>query len=102
MTERIFSGQFHAAEGADAWRVLPEGAYAFFPAESFAESARFVDAISGLVLGGDAPHVDIRADGVTVLLRAFKGEHFGLVQSDLDLARTIATAANDLGLTAES
>ena len=28
MTARIFARQFHAAEGAEAWRVLPEGAYA--------------------------------------------------------------------------
>lgn len=101
MTDRIFSREFHGAEGAGSWRVLPEGAYAFFRAGSFAASARFVDAISGLVGEGDAPHVDIRGDGVTVLLRAFKGEHFGLVERDLDLARTIATTAHDAGLTAD-
>jgi 4a-hydroxytetrahydrobiopterin dehydratase len=50
---------------------------------------------------GGAPNVDVRADGVTVLIRAFKGEHFGLVQRDLDLARSIATTADELGLTAE-
>lgn len=101
MTDRVFSRDFHAAEGAEAWRVLPEGAYAFFGTDSFAASARFVDAIGDLISEGDAPHVDIRGDGVTVLLRAFKGEHFGLVQRDLDLARTIATTAHDLGLTAD-
>ncbi|HUG48021.1 MAG TPA: VOC family protein [Candidatus Limnocylindria bacterium] len=98
MTDRIFSKEFHAAEGAEAWRVLPEGAYAFFRADSFAAAARFVDALSGLVGEGDAPHVDIRADGVTVLLRAFKGENFGLVQRELDLAREIAKRAQELGL----
>ena len=101
MNDRIFSAQFHAAEGAEAWRVLPEGAYALFRADSFAASARFVDAIGGLVGEGDAPHIDIRGDGVTVLIRAFKGEEFGLVQRDLDLARTIATTARDMGLTAD-
>jgi hypothetical protein len=30
MTERILSAQLHAEEGAEAWRVLAEGAYAFF------------------------------------------------------------------------
>lgn len=99
--ERVFSHQFHAAEGAEAWRVLPEGAYAFFRAESFAGSVRFVEAISSLVAEEDAPHVDIRGDGVTVLLRAFKGEDFGLVQRDLDLARSIATTAREMGLTAD-
>ena len=100
MTDRIYSRQFHAADGAASWRVLPEGAYAFYRTESFAASALFVDAISGLVGDGEAPHVDIRADGVTVLLRAFKGVEFGLVGRDLDLARRIATAAHDLGLAA--
>ena len=101
MTDRIFSSQFHAAEGAEAWRVLPEGAYAFFRAESFAASARFVGAISHLVGEGDAPQVDIRGDGVTVLLRAFKAEGYGLFQPDLDLARAIATTASELGLSAD-
>ncbi len=99
--DRIYSRQFHNAEGAEAWRVLPEGAYAFFRTDSFAASARFVEAISGLMAEGGAPNVDVRADGVTVLIRAFKGEHFGLVQRDLDLARSIATTADELGLTAE-
>lgn len=98
--DRVFSREFHAADGAENWRVLPEGAYAFFRAESFAASARFVGAISGLVGDGDAPDVDIRGDGVTVLLRAFKGEHFGLVQRDLDLARSIALTADEMGLVA--
>jgi len=102
MSDRIYSQQFHAAEGAEAWRVLPEGAYAFFRADSFPASARLVGAIGGLLgEGDDAPNVDIRADGVTVLLRAFKGEQFGLVQSDLDLARSIATAAHEMGLAAD-
>lgn len=98
MAERVFSREFHAAEGAEAWRVLPEGAYAFFRASSFAASARFVEAIGGLVDEADAPHVDIRGDGVTVLLRAFKGTEFGLVRRDLDLARAIGTVADDHGL----
>lgn len=101
VTDRVYSREFHAAQGAEAWRVLPEGAYAFFRAESFATSARFVAAISELVADGDAPHVDIRGDGVTVLLRAFKGTEFGLVRRDLELARGIATAADRLGLTSD-
>jgi 4a-hydroxytetrahydrobiopterin dehydratase len=101
MTDRVFAHQFHAAKGAEAWRVLPEGAYAFFRSGSFAASARFVDAVSGLVADRDPPAVDIRADGVTVLIGAFKGEHFGLVQHDLELARSLAAAARDLGLTAD-
>ena len=101
MTERIFSRQFHRSEGAEAWRVLPEGAAAFFRTDSFAASARLVGAINGLVDASVTPDVDIRGDGVTVLIRAFKGLEYGLVQSDLDLARAISTAAREMGLTAE-
>ena len=99
--DRVFAKDFHAAEGAEAWRVLPEGASAYFRAESFPLSVRFVDAIGGLVGDGDAPHVDIRGDGVTLLLRAFKREGYGLVQRDLDLARSIAATANEMGLAAD-
>ena len=101
MTDRIFSRQFHRAEGAEAWRVLPDGAYAFFRTDSFSTSARFVKAIGGLLREGDQPDIDIRGDGVTVLIRAFKGREYGLVQSDLDLARAISTAAGEIGLSAE-
>jgi 4a-hydroxytetrahydrobiopterin dehydratase len=101
MTERVFSWQFHAAEDAEAWRVLPEGAYAFFGTDSFGTSVRFVDAISALVGEGDAPDIDIRADGVTVLIRALKGLEYGLVEGDLELARAISTTAREIGLTAE-
>ena len=101
MTDRIPSRQFHGADGAGAWRVLPEGACAFFRTDSFRMSVQFVDAISGLVRDDDAPYIDIRGEGVTVLIRAFKGEYVGLVQGDLDLARAISTTAGELGLTAE-
>ena len=101
MSERVFARQFHAAEGAEAWRVLPDGACAFFRSDSFSTSVRLVEAIGGLVGEGDGPAIDIRADGVTVLIRAFKGLEYGLVRSDLELARAISTAARTLGLTAE-
>jgi 4a-hydroxytetrahydrobiopterin dehydratase len=101
MTDRILSRQFHGAEGAEAWRVLPDGAFAFFRTNSFPTSARLVQAIGGLAREGEEPDIDIRGDGVTVLIRAFKGRDFGLVQSDLDLARAISTTAREIGLTAE-
>src|SRR5262245_21674057 len=101
MTDRIYARQFHAAEGAEAGRVLPEGGYAFFRSDSFRASVHLVNAIGELDREGDAPQVDIRADGVTVLIRAFKKDRYGLVQSDLDDARAISGAARDLGLTAD-
>jgi 4a-hydroxytetrahydrobiopterin dehydratase len=101
MTERILSRQFHGTAGAEAWRVLPDGAFAFFRTDSFATSVRFVERIGGLVGEAAAPDVDIRRAGVTVLIRAFKDGEYGLVRPDLDLALAIAAAARDLGLSAE-
>ena len=101
MSDRIFARQFHAAEGAKAWRVLPDGALAFFGTDSFATAVGLAAAISDLIGNGEAPHVDLRPDGVTVLLRAFKPTGYGLVQSDLDLARAISSAAAELGMSAD-
>lgn len=101
MSERIFAKDFQAAEGAEAWRVLPEGAMAVFRSDSFATSVRFVEAISRVVAPGHEPHVDIRGNEVAILLRAFKPDGYGLFQPDLDLARAIGTAATEMGLTAD-
>ena len=48
MTDPITLGQFQEAEGVADWRLTSEGATAFFRTRSFAESARFVQAISDL------------------------------------------------------
>ena len=102
LTDRVYSSQFHAEPGAEAWRVLPEGAYASFGTDSFAASVRFVEAIRPLIPDATAaPNIDIRPDGVTVLLRAFKATGFGLVRADLELTRAISEVAAELGLTAE-
>jgi 4a-hydroxytetrahydrobiopterin dehydratase len=101
MTDKIRSRQFHGEEGAEAWRILPDGALAFFRTDSFDTAVRFVDAIGGLAREGEAPDIDIRGDGVTVLIRAFKGLDYGLVQHDLDVARAISTTARELGLSAD-
>lgn len=98
MSERIFARHFQAAEGAEAWRILPEGAMAVFRTDSFVTAARFVAAISDVATETPAPSVDVRADGVTVLLHAIRPEGYGLYQADLDLARAIARAAAELGL----
>ena len=46
MTERISSKQFHQSEGVEDWRVIGDGACAYFRTGSFAASARLVQAIS--------------------------------------------------------
>ena len=101
MSERIFARQFHAAEGAEAWRVLPEGASAFFRSDSFATSVRFIAALAEHIVEGHAPSFVVRGVGFTLLLRAFKPEGYGLVQADLDFARTASKLATELGMTAD-
>ena len=89
-------------EGAGDWRALAEGACAFFRTGSFAESARLVDAISRLTdVDGHPPDVDVRRDGVTVRLITIADDWYGPTRRDLELARRISAAAQELGFAAD-
>ena len=69
MTDHITPQQFEAAGGTEDWRVLGEGACTYFATASFAEGARFVQAIGNLAgIDDHPPAVDLRPDGVTVRL----------------------------------
>jgi 4a-hydroxytetrahydrobiopterin dehydratase len=48
MTDGISPRQFHESEGVEDWRVIGDGACAYFRTGSFAASARLVEAISQL------------------------------------------------------
>ena len=48
MTERITPRQFREADGVQDWRVLSEGACAYFRTGSLAAGSRLVQAISEL------------------------------------------------------
>jgi 4a-hydroxytetrahydrobiopterin dehydratase len=99
MTDQITPSQFHEAEGAEDWRLTSEGATAFFRTRSFAESARFVQAISELKRVEDhRPGVDVRHDGVTVHMITYTDDYFGPSRRDIDLARQISAVARKLGL----
>lgn len=94
--------EFHEADGTDDWRVLAEGACAFFSTGSFAESARLVGAIAGLAGVEDhPPDIDLRRDGVTVRLITIADDWYGPSRRDLELARRISAAARELGLAAD-
>ncbi len=102
MTDSISPKQFHEAEGVTDWRLTSEGTTAFFHTRSFAESARFVQAISELPGVEDhRPGVDVRHDGVTVHMITYTDDYFGLSQRDVELARQISVVALKLGLTAD-
>jgi 4a-hydroxytetrahydrobiopterin dehydratase len=100
--EGITPDQFHETDGTEDWRVVEDGAGAFFRTGSYAESARLVAAISGLSgLDVDRPRIDVRAGGVSVRLLTRRDDWYGPSQRDVQLARQISAAARELGLTAD-
>lgn len=102
MTDRISVRQFHESEGTEDWRVLSDGAFAFFRTGSFLAGARLVDAISRLAgLDDHHPDVDVRHDGVTVRLITITSDYWGMTQRDVELAREISAVARELGVDAE-
>ena len=102
MTDPITAREFHASEGAEDWRVVGDGACAFFHTGSFAAGARLVRAISELSdLEDHPPDVDLRPDGVTVRLLTRSDQYYGMTQHDLELARQISDLAREQGLTAD-
>ena len=101
-TAPITPSQFLDADGLQDWRVLGDGAAAFYPTESFLMSARLVAAVSDIPGAADhPPAVDVRAGGVTLRLVTATEEHFGMTQRDAEIARGVSTAARQLGLVAD-
>jgi 4a-hydroxytetrahydrobiopterin dehydratase len=102
MTDPISPKQFHESEGVDDWRVIGDGACAFFRTGSFAAGATLVHALSQLPGVEDhTPDVDLRHDGVTVRLITYTDDYYGMTQRDVEMARRISAAAGGLGLSAD-
>ena len=102
MTDRLSPKQFHESEGVEDWRVLGDGACAYFRTGSFAAGARLVQAISALPGVDDHhPDVDVRRDGVTVRLLTVADDYYGMSRRDVELARRISAVARGLGLWAD-
>ena len=102
MIEKITPTQFHESEGVEDWRVVGDGACAFFPTRSFAESARLVQGIGELAgVENGRPSVDMRGGGVTVRLLTTANDYYGMSRSDIDLARRISALARKNGLAAD-
>lgn len=102
MTDQISPKQFHESEGVEDWRVIGDGACAYFQTGSFAAGARLVQAISELPGVEDhPPDVDVRRDGVTVRLITYTNDYYGMSQRDVELARQISATARGLGLSAD-
>ena len=102
MIENITPTQFHEADGLGDWRVLGDGACAYFRTGSFAAGARLVAAIGELPgLEQHHPDVDLRDDGVTVRLITFTKDYAGMTTRDVELARQISDLAREQGVTAD-
>jgi 4a-hydroxytetrahydrobiopterin dehydratase len=103
VTDGITARQFRESDGVTDWRVLSDGAYAFFRTQSFGTGARLVGAIGELSDAVDHhPDVDLRRDGVTVRLITIGDEYFGMSGRDVDLARRISALARDQGAAADT
>jgi 4a-hydroxytetrahydrobiopterin dehydratase len=102
MDDRISPKQFHESEGVADWRVLGDGATAYFRTGSLAESARLVQAISELPgIDNQPPAMDLRHDGVTVSLVTTADDYWGMSRRDVERARQISAAARTIGLSAD-
>jgi len=102
MSEPIEARRFHESDVVDDWRVVGEGACAYFRTGSFAKGARLVQAISELAnLDAHHPDVDVRHDGVMVRLVTLRPGYYGLSQRDLELAREISAVARQLGVSSD-
>lgn len=102
MTEFVTPSAFHEADGTADWRVLGDGAHAFFGTSSLADAGRLVGAI-GAIPGIDdhRPDIDVRPSGVTVRLLTKSAEGYGMSRRDVELAGAISDAARRLGLGAD-
>lgn len=103
MTENISPKQFRESKGVEDWRILgSDGACAYFPTKSLAESARLVQAISGIPgIDTDRVAIDVRNDGLTVSLITISPGYMGMSTRDVELATQITAAAKKLGLAAD-
>jgi 4a-hydroxytetrahydrobiopterin dehydratase len=102
MTDHISPKQFLGSEGVENWRVLGDGACAYFRTGSFAAGARLVQAVSALPgIEDHHPDVDLRHDGVTVRLITLTHDYGGMSRRDVEVAREISAAARGLGLPAD-
>src|SRR4051812_45897114 len=100
MSERITPRQFHEADGVEDWRVVANGACAFFRTGSFTAGVELLDAIGEMADEvNHHPDVDLRYAGVTVRLTSHDVQ--GLSERDVALARQISLAARELDIPAE-
>lgn len=95
--DRATVTEFQQADGVRDWRVLDGGAFAWFDAPSMTAGAALVRRIAELTAATGLPDVDLRPGGVRVRI----GPAGDLTRVDVELARSISAAAQDLGMAAD-
>jgi 4a-hydroxytetrahydrobiopterin dehydratase len=102
MTDDVGLKEFHDAEGTQDWRIVGDGACAYFRTGSLAAGVGLVQAIGTLPGVEDhPPDIDLRQDGVTVRLVTLRDDYMGMSQRDIELARQISAAARELALSVD-
>src|SRR5437879_13020950 len=102
MTENLSPTQFRESEGVEDWRVLGDGANAYFRTGSYAAGARLVHAISELPgFEDNRPEVDLRQDGVTVCMLKIADDYAGMTRAHVEPTRRISGVARTLELAAD-
>ncbi len=102
MDDAVSLKEFHGAEGVGDWRVVGDGACAYFRTGSFAAGARFVAAIGELAdIEEHAPDVDLRPGGVTVRTITYADNYYGMTRRDIEMARRISSVAREQGLVSD-
>src|SRR4029079_6237132 len=81
-------------EAAPDWRVLSEGACAFFRTQSLGQAAAFVEALAQVpTLNEHQYGIDIRKAGVTVRVVTMRDDYMGMTDTDVELAQAISALA---------
>ncbi len=97
MSDSISPRDFRAAGGTGDWRVVGDGARAFYVTGTFRAGAALVAAIGDLAEAANHhPDIDLRYGGVGV--RLISHDVGDLSERDLALARQISEAAEALGI----
>jgi 4a-hydroxytetrahydrobiopterin dehydratase len=97
MSDAIKTTDFLAQ--AEDWRIVSDGACAFYRTSSLAESAKLVSALAETpALAGQSYGIDVRRDGVTVRTVTVREDIYGLTQADLDAAQQVSAVARGMGL----
>src|SRR5690349_19547970 len=97
MSEPMKIRDFLAA--APDWRVVSDGACAFFRTSSLAQAARFIDALAKVPnLSEHRYGIDVRTTGVTVRLVTLNDDFMGMTDRDVELAQQVSALAKEQGL----